>query len=83
MNRHDEIKARCEAGRPIPRIDVKWLLSEAEQLTARAERAEAERDAAVEDLKYYLENNEESGVVYVPKFVVEKIIKQRGAQEEE
>ena len=40
----DEIKARCEAGRPIPRIDVKWLLSEVAQLTARAEKAEKERD---------------------------------------
>ena len=29
-----------------------------------------------EDLKYYLDNNEESGVVYIPKFVVEKRIKE-------
>ena len=27
-----------------------------------------------EDLKYYLENNEENGVVYIPKFAVEKMI---------
>lgn len=28
----------------------------------------------VEDLKYYLDTNEENGVVYIPKFVVEKIV---------
>ena len=49
MTRHDEIKARCEAGRPIWRVDVKWLLADNEAkdkliaaLTARAEKAEAE-----------------------------------------
>lgn len=26
------------------------------------------------DLKYYLDTNEENGVVYIPKFVIEKII---------
>ena len=26
------------------------------------------------DLKYYLDTNEEKGVVYIPKFVIEKII---------
>ena len=51
MTSHDEIKARCEAGRPILRIDVKWLLDANEAkdkliaaLTARAEKAEKERD---------------------------------------
>lgn len=33
-------------------------------------------ETAIDDLKYYLENNEENGVVYVPKFAIEKIIKQ-------
>ncbi len=28
-----------------------------------------------EDMKYYLENNEENGVVYMPKFIIEKMIK--------
>ena len=27
------------------------------------------------DLKYYLDTNEENGVVYIPKFVIEKIVK--------
>ena len=26
------------------------------------------------DLRYYLDTNEEKGVVYIPKFVVEKIV---------
>ena len=30
---------------------------------------------AASDLKYYLDINEENGVVYIPKFVVEKLIK--------
>ena len=28
----------------------------------------------ISDLKYYLDTNEENGVVYIPKFVVEKIL---------
>ncbi len=31
-------------------------------------------DVLIKDLKYYLENNEENGVVYFPKFQIEKII---------
>ena len=26
------------------------------------------------DLKYYLDTNEENGVVYIPKFVIEKMV---------
>ena len=26
------------------------------------------------DLKWYLDTNEENGVVYIPKFVIEKIV---------
>lgn len=26
------------------------------------------------DLKYYLDNNEEDGVVYIPKFIIEKLL---------
>lgn len=29
----------------------------------------------IADLKYYLDTNEEDGVVYIPKFVIEKIIR--------
>lgn len=49
------------------------------QLTASQRREKA----AVEDLKYYLEINEENGVVFIPKFAVEKIINQSGPQAEE
>ena len=28
----------------------------------------------VKDLKYYLDTNEENGVVYIPKFVIEKMV---------
>jgi hypothetical protein len=28
----------------------------------------------IKDLKYYLDTNEENGVVYIPKFVIEKMI---------
>ena len=70
VERLEEIRQRCDAGRPILRIDVKWLLSEVDRLnalhkreiivtgeyaqrvidlTARAEAAEAERDAIKDD----------------------------------
>lgn len=42
MSRLDEIRSRCDAGRPIPRIDVKWMLAEIDQLTTHTEKAEAE-----------------------------------------
>ena len=31
----------------------------------------------IKDLKYYLDTNEENGVVYIPKFVIEKIVSGR------
>ena len=36
-----------------------------------------ELEDAIEDLHYYLDNNEENGVVFVPRFVIEKIINQQ------
>lgn len=33
------------------------------------------QEATTDDLKYYLENNEENGVVYIPRFVIEAMIK--------
>lgn len=32
------------------------------------------QDKIKKDLKYYLDTNEENGVVYIPKFVIEKIV---------
>ena len=70
MDRLEEIRQRTEAGGPIRRIDMKYLLSEVDRLnalhkreiivtgeyaqrvidlTARAEAAEAERDALKEE----------------------------------
>lgn len=37
-------------------------------------KQQAEFDNIKNDLKYYLDTNEENGVVYIPKFVVEKLI---------
>ena len=72
MDRLDGIRQRTEAGGPIRRIDMKYLLSEVDRLnalhkreiiitgeyaqrvidlTARAEAAEAERDACKADLQ--------------------------------
>lgn len=28
------------------------------------------------DLKYYLDNNEENGVVYIPKFIIDNMLKE-------
>ena len=39
-----------------------------------------ERKTINEDCKYYLENNEENGVVFIPKFVVERIVNQSGLE---
>src|SRR5574344_2874620 len=72
MDRLEEIRQHCEGGGTIRRIDMKYLLSEVDRLTAlhkreiivtgeyaqrvidltaRAEAAEAERDACKADLK--------------------------------
>ena len=72
VERLEEIRQKAEAGGPIRRIDMKYLLSEVDRLnalhkreiivtgeyaqrvidlTARAEAAEAERDACKADLK--------------------------------
>lgn len=83
MDRLSEIRARCEAARPVVFVDVPiraesrvflehaksdmtYLLAEVERLTARAEKAEAERDAAYEKGFENGQNNMlEAG--YVPK----------------
>lgn len=38
MSEIDKIQTRCDAGRPIPRIDVKYLLAEVKRLTIIAEQ---------------------------------------------
>ena len=68
--------ACCKAERELEQL-------RAENASLRAQLAESQRreKAAVEELKHYLENNEENGVVYVPKFAVEKLINRHGSQE--
>lgn len=39
------------------------------------DRQKSKIDKIIKDLKYYLEN-EESGVVFIPKFIIEKRIKE-------
>ena len=59
-------------------IDAKTMLTLAKsqiQTTKSNIELSEKLETAIDDLKYYLENNEENGVVYVPKFVIEKIIK--------
>lgn len=53
-----------------------------ESLTAQLTESQRREKAVVEDLKYYLESNEENGVVFIPKFAVEKTINQSGPQAE-
>ena len=61
-------------------IDTKTMLklaqSQIQTTKSNIELSEKLEDT-IEDLQYYLENNEESGVVFVPKFVIEKIINQQ------
>ena len=54
-----------------------------EKLQSQLTEIQRREKAAVEDLKYYLENNEDNGVVYIPKFAVEKIINRSGSHEAE
>lgn len=61
-------------------IDAKTMLALAEsqiQTTKSNIELSEKLETAIDDLKYYLENNEENGVVYVPKFAIEKIIKKQ------
>lgn len=57
------------------------FVSELETYKIKAEMSEQKCDRTLKelygikkDLEYYLNTNEENGVVYIPKFVVEKIV---------
>ena len=39
-------------------------------------RQKAEIEKIKADLKYYLETNEENGVVYIPKFIINNLVKE-------
>jgi len=61
-------------------IDAKTMLalarSQIETTKFNIELSQKLEDV-IKDLHYYLDNNEESGVVFVPKFAIEKIISQQ------
>ena len=46
----------------------------AEMNEQKCDRMSKELYGIKKDLEYYLNTNEEKGVVYIPKFVVEKIV---------
>jgi hypothetical protein len=52
-----------------------------ESLQAQLAASQRRERAAYLDLKYYLGVNEENGVVYMPKFIVERLITLCGPQE--
>jgi hypothetical protein len=54
MDRLEAIRQHCEGGWPIRRIDMKYLLSEVDRLTAALTESQRRERAAVEDLKLAL-----------------------------
>lgn len=48
-------------------------------LQVENDKLRAELEQVKQNLKYYLEVNEENGVVYIPKFMIEKMV--RGLEE--
>ena len=47
-----------------------------EEGLALINRQKAEIEKIKIKLKYYLETNEENGVVYIPKFIIDKLVKE-------
>ena len=45
-------------------------------------RQKAKIEKIKADLKYYLETNEENGVVYIPKFIIDNLVKEMTEVEE-
>lgn len=61
-------------------VTEKLKLSQSEIRDIRAEAVKEVTKKWKADLEYYLVNNEENGVVYIPKFVVEKRLKEMTEQ---
>ena len=51
-----------------------WISGVLEEAMLKGAEALKEREKIKKDLKWYLDTNEEDGVVYIPKFVIEKIV---------
>jgi hypothetical protein len=61
-------------------IDAKTMLALARsqiQTTKFNIELSQKLEDVIKDLHYYLDNNEENGVVFVPKFAIEKIVNQQ------
>lgn len=58
----------------MPEQGCKWAPNAQTITIEEAINALEKIPQVVTDLKYYLDINEENGVIYIPKFVVEKII---------
>ena len=59
----------------IGKLKVQLHRAKNEAIKEVAKRFEDLNDTAIADLKWYLDTNEENGVVYIPKFIIEKTLK--------
>lgn len=64
-------KAKCDFYPEIREEALKHCEEENKKLKSKKTRKHI-----IDTLKYYLDVNEENGVVYMPKFIVEKLIKE-------
>ena len=71
-NAEKNIDAECSILRAIDNQTKKTAMAMEEHFKTLEELYNIKKD-----LKYYLDTNEEKGVVYIPKFVVEKIVYDR------
>ena len=63
----DEVDARSD--------EILNLTADKKMMGDTIDRQKSKIDKIIKDLKYYLEN-EENGVVFIPKFIIEKRIKE-------
>ena len=64
MDRLDEIRQRTEAGGPIRRIDMKYLLSEVDRLQAALSESQRREQAAAEDMTAVLKRDSDDICAY-------------------
>ena len=60
MDRLSEIRQRTEAGGPVRRIDMKYLLSEVDRLTAALTESQRREQAAVEVLIKFIKQSDDA-----------------------
>ena len=64
MDRLEEIRQKAEAGGPIRRIDMKYLLSEVDRMTAALTESQRREWAAVEDMTAVLKRDSDDICAY-------------------